>query len=439
MLCTWIGSTPGAQPAGLSFSPLDEELGLLPGTLSPTLQEDLVRLSTWLPFGRAAAELGHFQRVPVSETTATRLTEAFGAAAVAVQTADEARIEQEQMEAPVGAAMQQVSADGAFVPLLKGHWAEVKTLVIGTLDRTSAPDHPTVPKATDLSYFSRMVDADRFSHQATVETFARGTARAEVVAAVMDGATWLQGFVDLQRPDAVRILDFSHAVSYLADAAQATWGADTPATQAWVAQQRHTLAHALDGAEQVLQAVRELPVSAASDPVQAATQQAITLGYLGKRVAQMRYAEFIAQGYPIGSGAVESANKLVVEARLKGSGMHWAAAHVDPLLALRTIVCSDRWAAQWPRVAQERRAEAARHQAEQRKQRRTHRTLRTAPSVAPTVQLTVPSIPAPPGPLLGRRKTVIHGRPTAAHPWRLHPLNLQRRPRWDDLPPQPNS
>ena len=67
---------------------------------------------------------------------------------------------------------------------------------------------------------------------------------------------------------------------------------------------------------------------------------------------QIRYAEFQAQGYPIGSGAVESANKLVVEARLKGSGMHWARAHADPMLELRTVVCSDRWEEVWPQISQ---------------------------------------------------------------------------------------
>jgi hypothetical protein len=46
------------------------------------------------------------------------------------------------------------------------------------------------------------------------------------------------------------------------------------------------------------------------------------LEYLEKRREQIRYAEFEAQGYPIGRGVVESANKLMVEARLKGAGMH---------------------------------------------------------------------------------------------------------------------
>jgi hypothetical protein len=53
-----------------------------------------------------------------------------------------------------------------------------------------------------------------------------------------------------------------------------------------------------------------------------------------------------------------------VEARLKGSGMHWADQHVNPMLALRNIVCSRRWKEDWPRI--EKRL---RQQAFQRKQK----------------------------------------------------------------------
>jgi len=45
------------------------------------------------------------------------------------------------------------------------------------------------------------------------------------------------------------------------------------------------------------------------------------LDYLRKREALMQYPQFRSSGWPIGSGMVESANKNVVEARLKGTGM----------------------------------------------------------------------------------------------------------------------
>lgn len=66
------------------------------------------------------------------------------------------------------------------------------------------------------------------------------------------------------------------------------------------------------------------------------------LAYLEKREGQMRDPVFRAWGWPLGSGALESANKLVVEARLKGGGMHRARPNVNPMLGLRNIVCSDR-------------------------------------------------------------------------------------------------
>lgn len=61
----------------------------------------------------------------------------------------------------------------------------------------------------------------------------------------------------------------------------------------------------------------------------------------------MQYPQFRRDGWPIGSGMVESANKNVVEARLKGTGMHWERTHVNPMLALRNAICNDRWREMW--------------------------------------------------------------------------------------------
>ena len=62
------------------------------------------------------------------------------------------------------------------------------------------------------------------------------------------------------------------------------------------------------------------------------------LTYLQKREAHMQYPTYQAAGWPIGSGSVESANKLVVEARLKGAGMRWRRQNVNPMLVLCTVV-----------------------------------------------------------------------------------------------------
>ncbi len=134
------------------FLTLDEELELLPGPLSPRLQEDLVHLSTWMPFERAATELAYFTRVEVSDTSVRRHTEAAGAAYVAVQTAELERLERERPLGPHGPDVLQVSADGAMEPLVGGEWAEVKRWPLGgwksSLIETVLPRHMRATWAT---------------------------------------------------------------------------------------------------------------------------------------------------------------------------------------------------------------------------------------------------------------------------------------------------
>src|SRR5512139_4061017 len=114
-----MGSARNAEQA---FFPLDDELELLPGTLTPSLQEDLVHLGAWMPFQRAAQELQHCRLVDVSRPTVERITEAAGAAYVAFQTAEVQRIERDLPVPTRGPAKQFLSVDGAMVPLVGGVW-----------------------------------------------------------------------------------------------------------------------------------------------------------------------------------------------------------------------------------------------------------------------------------------------------------------------------
>lgn len=398
-------------------------MGLLPGELSATLAEGVVRLGTHLPFARAAAELAFFWGVELEETTIRRATEAAGAAYVAAQDAERERLEQERPAPPPGPTVQYLSADGAMVPLVGGAWAEVKTLAIGTVVQRAGPDGAPEAHTVDLSYFSRLADAETFTQAAYVEAHRRGTETAGVVGAVQDGAEWEQHLVDLFRPDAVRILDFPHGVEHLTAAAQPSLGQGTPALRAWLDRQAPALKHAPDGARRVLRALARLPVGRAADPPQATAARDAAVGYFTKRLAQVRYAAFVAAGYPIGSGSTESANKVVVEARLKGRGMHWAREHVDPLVALRTVACNGRWAEAWPRISARLRHEAAhRHQA----RRAARRPMAPVPVVCrePSPVPVVAPARAAIAPAPTRPKTIVDGRPTRWHPWRRYPLHL---------------
>lgn len=367
-----------------------------------------------MPFAHAARELGWLTQAVVSESVSERLTEAAGAAYVAEQAAAVERLEQRPGPEPAGPPVQQISVDGAMISLVHKQWVEVKTLAIGTVIQDA---HGEV-RARELSYFSRRTDHTDFRRLALVETYRRGVGTALVVVAVMDGAGWLQKFIDFHRPDAIRVLDFPHAVEYLTRASHEALGSEAAATslsKEWLTLQAHTLKH--DGPDPVLAALRTLPPGKYRDEA---------LDYLVPRLPQLQYPTFRAAGYPIGSGIVEGANKVVVENRLKGSGMHWAPQHVDPMLALRTIVCADRWEEAWPQISARLRAADRTHR-QQRRQRCAER--RAARQAAQTTATSTPDSAVSPDLLPAilaasdlpstspAPKRIVNGRPTKAHPW----------------------
>lgn len=350
-----------APPVEVGFFPLDEELALGAGQLTPLMQEWLVRLAIWMPFGRAVELLRVISGVQVGKETARRQTEQAGAAYEQVQDAEAQRLsdpaEEVSPEKFLAASREVVSSDGAMVPILKreGGWAEVKTLVLAEQKRDKQGRMCT----QKLSYFSRLADAENFADLALVETRRRGLEQAEEVAAVMDGALWLQGLVDLHCPKAVRILDFPHAAQRITEIAEAVRATGTRLADDWVEKQLHRLKH--EGPRHVLSTLRALRKKHAGLKVVVEN-----VAYLEKRQVHMQYPHYQADEWPIGSGMVESANKQVMQARLKGPGMHWARQNVNPMLALRTAVCNERWEEAWAEV-----------QIHRRQRQRTARQLRT--------------------------------------------------------------
>jgi hypothetical protein len=371
---------------GWAFFPLDEQLGLLAGGLTPRAEETLVRLASWMPFAAAQQLLEELLGVQVSKATARRATEACGEAALAVCEQEEERLKQEAPPAPQGADKQAMSSDGAFVQLVGGQWVEVKSLTMAEVTRNTRGE----VCLEQISSFSRLMDAERFTEAALVETHRRGLERAPEVCAVQDGAPWLQGLVDYHRADAVRILDFPHAAEYVNAIGQAVQAAGGHLPVHWLSGVLHRLKH--QGPQRVLEHLSWLAARYPSTGIQE------KLSYLQKREAHMQYPTYQAAGWPIGSGSVESANKVVVEARLKGAGMRWQDENVNPMLVLRNAVCNRRWHETWTTARAHRGAlRTSRRQAES--QRRLTSALWTlvywGARLARLCQPPVEAVPAP--------------------------------------------
>jgi hypothetical protein len=343
------------RSAGRLFSPLDNELQLLPGGLTPLLQERLVQVGTVArSFAEGAGVFFSFTRTPVSEPTARRCAERAGAVmaawesegsptAPAAPPALEARETEVREPEARDARPSWVGADGVFVRLVGGAWREVRTVTLGRVNPPRVGDEAERVSTTDLSYFSRLTDsAEVFLDDAAVEFQRREIAAAARVGAGADGAEWCQRLFDRYCPQAVRSLDFYHAAERVADFSKVLWQEQPELAHWYVGERLHHLKH--DGPADLLASLAAW--SAAGGPaVRVAAQQQYQ--FFASREALLDYPAVRAAGLPIGTGNAESANRHVIQDRLKGPGKFWAEAHVNPMLALRGAWCSERWEEAW--------------------------------------------------------------------------------------------
>lgn len=425
-----------------AFFPLDEELGLQPGSFTPRQLEHLVHLSLWMPFGKAAKLLGEVTGVQVSEPTARRQTEMAGAAyeqwqneqadqlcakkprrnhgRLGAQTPgkdqQKAVLESKRRKSEKAEEKLLLSSDGSMIPLVGGEYVEAKTLVIGRVqskEKASKQRPDQQVETVDLSYFSRVTDAETFGRLSIVETERRGISLASHVCAVQDGAEWIQGFVDLHAKDAVRILDFAHARGYLAEIAELVREAGTKLPSDWLESQCHDLKH--QGPTTVL---KEVGLLLQKHPNMPDLQTKVN--YLRKREQQMQYPLYQQWGWPLGSGSVESSHKSVLQARLKGAGMRWERSHVNPMLALRTQVCHDRWDEAWVQTAEHRGQQCMQKRLSRHQLRRDQTLENLQLLLVRMVLLASPLLPKPvPAESPSCSSSPLGSRcPAPNHPWR---------------------
>jgi hypothetical protein len=176
-----------------------------------------------------------------------------------------------------------------------------------------------------------------------------GLDRAEVWVAITDGGAGLEDFVreNFPRVEAV-ILDFYHAAEYLAKLASALFPADELAasdqTKAWSRLLRD------EGGEVMIAVLENWEWPSVKGLL---AVRAEVLGYFGNQVHRMDYPSYEANGWYIGSGAVESACKTVVGQRLKGSGMRWSEGGSHAVCHVRALYRSEhsQWTDFWRRSA----------------------------------------------------------------------------------------
>jgi hypothetical protein len=177
-----------------------------------------------------------------------------------------------------------------------------------------------------------------------------GLEKAEVWVALTDGGNGLEAFarMNFSRADLVVILDFFHAASYLEKLSRATHPGDEEKAKSQAAQWCSLLK--AEGGAATLEVLRAGQRPARKSATLSEVWHEVE-GYFSNNLHRMEYPVYLAQGWQIGSGAVESACKTVVSQRLKGAGMRWSEAGAHALCHVRALYRSGakQWEAFWKR------------------------------------------------------------------------------------------
>jgi hypothetical protein len=392
------------------FAPLDRAWGLGRGLLSPGLARVVCRDGLEAAFGQGADLVAENLGVWVDEETVRAVTEGMGEVAEDDQQEWTCWALPPEEAAPTILA---VEVDGVLLHE-RERWVETKLGRVAALGPTLVVEKESGDRHLALgpsAYSVEVGAADAFWARLTREVSRAGLGRGvQTVVVLADGAAWIwqqaRDRLGLPGVAVVEIVDFYHASEHLSTVADAVFGPGTAHARAWLDRHRHRLRH--EGVGPVLAALAALdpPDADARDEVRRAQ------GYFTDHAARMDYPAFRARLLPIGSGAIESTAKNLIQQRQTQAGMRWTRLGAQRVASLRALHRSGRWDAFWQsqplarlRLLREQAATAACH--------------------APPATSTVPDPPPPatlPSPAASR--IAIDGKPWAkgATYWRRVPL-----------------
>ena len=303
---------------GRGHAPADSACQLPPGQATWAVQDRVALLGAWVPFRQAAKLYERMTGHEVSAGSVEHWTETVGAAA-AVPPLDR------YVPGPAVDTLF-IQADAVMVRFDDG-WHEVKVAVCW--GRVGGEDLP--PR-----YLTGQGHWDDLVEQIGDLARRQGLRRAQRVICMADGAPAIWKVFLRLFPQAQFLLDWYHLHEHLGTVARLL-----PDGVAWHERQRESLAER--GPRETVAALKVLakPGKGSRKAVRAAAQQC--LGYLDSNAERLDYPTARREGFPIGSGRVESACRMVVQQRCKQAGMCWDHGHAQAVLQARCADLNGEW------------------------------------------------------------------------------------------------
>ena len=199
-------------------------------------------------------------------------------------------------------------------------------------DKHGKPQHTLTRK----EYVSYIGPVGEFRKHLLACAIRNGYGSYKETVLLCDGAAWIRNMKDELFPDAQQILDFYHLCKNVNDYAKCVFGLDEALYRPWAEQVCNALK-----AGRYMDVLREL--GKPSEKRGAAASSVNLHGYIENNSSNIDYPTYIGKGYFIGSGAIESGNKVVLQQRLKQAGMRLHVSSAQPLLTLKAKCESNLW------------------------------------------------------------------------------------------------
>lgn len=330
--------------------PWDRQLGLGTTALTPAASEVTSIAGVQNSFGQSSeVTLKKLCGLVLSESTVERVTEAAGERLSTLLqkkvTFGEKKPWAWQRDAR-GRTCAYVGLDATGVRQQGqlGARAEGRMAYVGMIynARSEYDERPVKPHS--VRYLAGFYDLNELGLQLRRQAAQVGWDDAEQQIALSDGGNGLEEFFRKNFPLAECILDFWHAAEHLTELGLALWPEEALRQQR-VADWCHRLKH--EGGEAMLVTLEKVELSGCSSAARQAHADCVR--YFQNHRHRMDYPRYLANGWQIGSGPVESACKTVVGNRLKGSGMRWGQDGSNAVCHLRALYLSQpgQWEAFW--------------------------------------------------------------------------------------------
>ena len=310
------------------FYPVDRMLDLPEeGELSSELEKRVLDFAINDVYGQGAARWKLHYRIPISDNLLRRVASRVGARC---EEADQSHLQEALKPVAAPAEVLVAQVDGSMLPICGVEsWKEAKVGVVYRHDPARSAPEPD--SARYVAVVGTMANFSPVLQEALI------TERIDEVPMVVwlaDGAVCNWNLADQLAPDAVQILDWYHAVLHAMDCGKVLLGEESALLPLWQSRSEQLLAAGDVSAfvRELMDCLPEVPARGKREALEAINA---LVSYYRENAQRMKYRLYRAHGLPIGSGAVESAHRHVLQVRMKRAGQHWSLRNARRMAHLR--------------------------------------------------------------------------------------------------------